>query len=133
MDTELGPLFTEVPEGSDDIIDAVARIEMERQERAREVGNAAACAAALRDLRTLHASEKEALRVGGPSSEHSANLAALAVEIRRVEKMSGSTSRMSLPEGDKRASSAGSQPGAHRAPVRQNGRQNVRRKGGRQR
>jgi hypothetical protein len=137
MDTELGPLFTEVPQGTDDIIDAVARIEMERQERAREVGNAAACAAALRDLRTLHANEKEALRSGGPSDEHSSNLAALAAEIRRVEKMSGSTSRMSLPEGDKRASSPGAQPGAHRAPVRQNGRQNgrqnARRKGGRQR
>ncbi|HWI13283.1 MAG TPA: hypothetical protein VNT02_03485 [Burkholderiales bacterium] len=132
MDMELGPLFADVPQGSDDIIDAVARIEMERQERAREVGNAAACATALRDLRTLHASEKEALRGGGPSSEHSANLAALAAEIRRVEKMSG-TNRMSLPEGDKRASSAGSQPGAQRPPVRNNGRQNVRRKGGRQR
>jgi hypothetical protein len=130
MDTELGPRFTEIPQGSDEIIDAVARIEMERQERAREVGNAAACAAALRDLRTLHASEKEALRAGGPSDEHSTNVAAVAAEIRRVEKLSGGASRSPAPDGERRPS--GEQPaGAQRAPIKRNGRPNARRKGGR--
>jgi hypothetical protein len=131
MDMELGPLFTEVPQGSDDIIDAVARIEMERQERAREVGNAAACAAALRDLRTLHTNEKEALRAGGPSDEHSSNLAALAAEIRRVEKLSGGASRSSAPDGERRPSGGESPAGAQRAPMKRNGRPNARRKGGR--
>lgn len=129
MDTELGPLFAEVPQGSDEIIDAVARIGMEREERAREAGHPTACAAALRDLRALHASEKEALRAGGPASEHAANIAVLAVEIRKVEKMSGGAGRVARPEGETRASAEESQPGAHRAPARQNGR----RKGGRQR
>jgi hypothetical protein len=121
--------MTVAPEGSDDVIDAVARVEMERQERAREVGNAAACASALRELRALHATEKDALRLGGPSAEHSANLAALAVEIRRVEKLGGGASRLSLPEGEKRAPSNGSRHGAPRSPVRQNGRHNLRHKG----
>jgi hypothetical protein len=128
----MGPLTTEVPQGSDDIIDAVAHIEMERQERAREAGNAAACAAALRGLRTLHAAEKEALRTGGPSALHSANLAALAAEIGRVEKLSGGAARLSLPEGEKREPRTGSRPSGQRAPVRNSGRRNQRRSGGRQ-
>jgi hypothetical protein len=129
-ESERGPMM-EAPRGTDDLIDAVARIEMERQERAREVGNAAACTAALRELRALHTSEKEALRLGGPSDEHSANLAALAVEISRVEKLSGGSSRLSLPTDQKREQRTGSRPGAQRVPVRNNGRQNVRRGGGR--
>lgn len=131
-DPEMGPLFDTTPEGSDELIDAVARIEMERQERAREVGNAAACAGALRELRALHASKKDALRLGGPSEEHSTNLAALAAEIGRVEKLSGGANRLSVPDGQKRDSRTRSRPGAPRAPVRNNGRQNGRRNGGRQ-
>ena len=127
IESEMGPRI-ESPEGTEELIDTVAIIELERQDRAREAGNAAACAAALHRLRELYAGEKEALR-GGPSAEHSANLAALAVEIGRVEKLSGNTTRLALPDVQKRDPRTGSRPGAPRAPVRNNGRQTGRRSG----
>jgi len=130
IESEMGPRIESTPEGTEELIDIVAAIEMERQERAREAGNAAACAAALRKLRELHAGEKEALR-GGPSAEHSANLAALAVEISRVEKLSGNTNRLAVPDVQRREQRTGSRPGAPRAPIRNKGRQTARRSGSR--
>lgn len=128
IESEMGPRIESVPEGTEELIDIVAMIEMERQERAREAGNAAACAAALRRLRELHAREKEALR-SGPSAEHSANLAALAAEISRVEKLSGNTNRPASSDAQKHEQR--SRPGAPRASNRNNGRQTARRSGSR--
>ena len=130
MKPELTPPM-EAPRGTEELIDAIASIEMERQERAREAGNATACAAALRTLRALYASEKEALQSGDPSAEHSANLAALAVEIGRVEKLGGTTNRPSRPDAQKRGQRTGARQGAPRASNEGHGRRTMRRTGGR--
>lgn len=116
----MGPL--ESPRGTEELTDIIASIEMERQESAREVGNAAACAAALRKLRTLHTGEKEALQSHGPSAEHSANLAALTVEIARVEKLTGTAHRLSLPDNPQREKRDGGPRDARRRPIRLRGR-----------
>ena len=131
MESEMGPPSIEQPEGTEELIDVVAAIEMERQERAREVGNATACAAALRSLRTLHAREKEALQQSGPSADHSANLAALAAEISRVEKLGGNSNRAAPPDVQKREPRSGSRPGSPRGQARNNNRQTARRSGSR--
>jgi len=128
-ESEMGPM--ESPRGSEELTDVIAAIEMERQERAREVGNATACAAALRKLQALHASEKEALQLNGPSAEHSANLDALTVEIGRVQKLGGSTNRLSLPDNPKREQRNGARRGVPRAPIRNHGRRTMGRSGGR--
>ncbi|HSQ05785.1 MAG TPA: hypothetical protein VLN59_17225 [Burkholderiales bacterium] len=129
MESEMGPM--ESPRGSEELTDVIASIEMERQERAREVGNAAACVAALHKLQALHVSEKEALQLNGPSAEHSANLAALAVEIGRVQKMGGGSNRLSLPDAPRREQGKGARRGAPRAPIRNHGRRTMGRSGGR--
>lgn len=78
---------------AEELIDELAAIELERQEKAREAGNAVACSAALRSLEKLQTTEKEALRTQGPSDVHSANLARLTTEIARVQKLGGTTNR----------------------------------------
>jgi hypothetical protein len=129
MESEMGPM--ESPEGSEELTDVIASVEMERQERAREVGNATACAAALRKLQALQMSEKEALRLNGPSDEHSANLAALTVEIGRVQRLGGGPNRLSLPYTPRREQRKGARPGAPRPPIRNHGRGTTGRNGGR--
>jgi hypothetical protein len=83
---------------TEELTDALASIELERQERAREAGNATACAEALRRLQALQANEKQALQSQGPSDIHSANLATLTTEIARVQKLAGTTNR--APRGN---------------------------------
>ena len=91
---------------ADEVIDAIAEIELERQEKAREAGNAPACAEALRKLQKLQTHEKDALREHGPSDVHSANLARLTAEIARVQKLGGATNRSSQPNRDNRGGQA---------------------------
>jgi hypothetical protein len=123
MESAMGPMAS--PTGTEELTDLIASIEMERQARAQEVGNAVACAAALRKLQALQASEKEALALHGPSADHSSNLAALTVEIGRVQKLGGATNRLSLPDNPRREQGNGSRRGAPRAPIRNHGRRTM--------
>lgn len=100
---------------TEELTDAIAVIEMERQERAREEGNATACAEALRRLQVLQMQEKDALKEQGPSDIHSANLATLTAEIAKVQRLGGATNRSS--QGGKPRHEGRGDGG--RAPVRE--------------
>jgi hypothetical protein len=58
---------------TDEVIDAIADIEMQRRETEKEAGLAASCSAALRRLHELLDHEKEALQLRGPDAGHSGN------------------------------------------------------------
>ena len=117
--------------GREELAGLIASVEMERQAAAREAGNAAACLTALRKLQDLQVREKTALSTKGPSELHSANLAALASEVSRVQRLAGTTNRLTVPNkpgGDERS---GARRGALRPPLRTRGRTTGRSGGGR--
>ncbi len=115
---------------TDDVIDAIAHIEMHRQESVKEAGLATACNEALRKLHELLDQEQEALQRLGPGTRHPANMEAVRIEIGRVKKLLGTTSQSSV--------SRAAQPGKHpvlmrsrsRSPARNKGRRTMGRRGG---
>ena len=115
----------------EELAELIANVELERQAAARETGNAAACLTALRKLQDLQVREKTALSTGGPSAAHSANLAALAVEVSRVQRLAGTTNRLSLPNKSGSDERTGARRGAPRPPLRARGRTTGRSGGGR--
>jgi hypothetical protein len=78
---------------SDDVIDLIAYIELHRQEMGKESDLAAACNEALRKLHELLEREREALQSHGTGTRHSANIETVMLEIARVKKLAGDTSR----------------------------------------
>jgi bacterioferritin-associated ferredoxin len=70
---------------TDEVTDAIAYIEMHRQEIAREAGVPAACAQALRQLQELLEQERQALQPGNDGLP--ANVDAVTNEINRVKSM----------------------------------------------
>ena len=99
----MGP--TETASASDEVIDAIADIEMKRQETEKEAGFAMSCSSALHRLNELLEHETEALRLRGPDSGHQENVQAVTIEIGRVKE---------LAAVDEPASQA--RPGSTRAP-----------------
>ena len=78
---------------TDDVIDLIASAEMHRQRIEKDSGLAAACNEALRKLHELLDREREALQARGLDTLHSANIEAVAIEIKRVKKLLGNTRR----------------------------------------
>ena len=79
---------------SDEVIDEIALIAMLRHEAERHGGGLGASGSeALRKLHELRDREQKALQEGEHKAVHQANLDALAVEIRKVQQMSGSGNR----------------------------------------
>ena len=74
---------------TDDVTDAIAHIEMHRQEMEKEASVAAACNEALRKLHELL--NRERLQSHGPGAGRVANIEALTVEIERVKRLAGAT------------------------------------------
>jgi bacterioferritin-associated ferredoxin len=74
---------------SDEVMDAIAQIELHRQEMEKEAGVAAACNEALRKLHELLEREREALQLDGPGARNAAHIEALAAEIERVKSRAG--------------------------------------------
>jgi len=70
---------------TDEVTDAIAYIEMHRQEMAREAGVPAACAQALRQLQELLEQERQALQSGNGGGP--ANVDAVTNEINRVKSL----------------------------------------------
>ena len=95
----------------EELVDEIASIEMERQAKARESGNAVACHWALGKLEALQAREKKALQSHGPSAAHSANLARLTAEITKVRQLTGTNARTSRRHANTGELSAGPGPG----------------------
>lgn len=71
---------------SDEVTDAIAHIEMQRQTRVPEVGLAAACQSAMSSLLALHEQEVTAGREGTAGPDHEANMAAIAAAIERLRE-----------------------------------------------
>ena len=87
---------------SDEVIDEIALIAMLRHEAEKHGGGLGASAGeALRKLHELRDREQKAMQVAEQKAVHQANLDALAVEIRKVQHLSGSANRN--PGGDRNA------------------------------
>ncbi len=127
--SELRPLGT--TPATDEVIEAIADIEMQRQAMEKEGGLAASCSSALRRLHELLDHEKEALQLHGPDAGHPENVETVAIEIERVKGMSADTSQ--------RPAARSAYPGqrnvawrnAPRSPARNKGRRTMGRAGGR--
>jgi bacterioferritin-associated ferredoxin len=74
-------------DASDEVTDAIAYIEMQRQEKAKESGLAAACGESLRKLQELLAQERAAPAAPGNDAQAVANVEAVAFEIQRIQRM----------------------------------------------
>jgi hypothetical protein len=86
-------------DATDEVVDIIAYIEMQRQEIEKTAGRAASSRAALRKLHELLDQEKATLHVRGPGAESSPNVEAVLAEIGRVKKLAAATGRISPPEG----------------------------------
>ena len=74
---------------ADDITDAIAHIEMHRQDSVKMAGLAPACNEALRKLHEMLHHEQEAVQRHGPGTRHPANVGALTAAIDKVKKLTG--------------------------------------------
>jgi hypothetical protein len=74
---------------TDEVIDTIAEIEMQRQATEKEGGFGAASSGALRRLHELLDREQAALQLHGPNAGHPANIAAVTVALEGVTKMTG--------------------------------------------
>ena len=105
----------------DEVTDAIAHIEMQRQETEKESGLAAACSEALRKLHELLDREQAAPQPHGPGTGHLANIEAVMMEIKRVKKLAGITNQGAI---SKRL-----RPGQHQVTLRSGARNPTRNKG----
>jgi bacterioferritin-associated ferredoxin len=116
---------------TDEVIDAIAEIESQRQAMQKEAGLAASCSSALRRLHELLDREKDALQLRGPDAGHPENVEAVAIEIERVKGMTGVTSAGPAPRGAYPGQQKVAWRNAHRNPGRNKGRRTMGRAGGR--
>lgn len=87
-----GARFLETILATDEVVDAIAEIELQRQAMGQEGGAAAAASGALRRLHVLLDGAREALQLHGESAAHLANIDAVTIEIERVKKLAPTTS-----------------------------------------
>ena len=114
---------------SDEVTDAIAHIEMHRQEMEKEAGLATACNEALRKLHDLLKEEQEALQRNGPGTLHALNVEVVSNEIRKVKKMMGNSGQSPVsraPQADKRRVPQRNGP---RTPDKKKGRRTMGRRG----
>ncbi len=117
---------------TDEVTDAIAHIEMHRQETQKEAGLAAACSEALRKLNELLQGEQAAAQPQGPGGGHLANIEAVMIEIKRVKKLADVGSQGAIlrhtHSGQRQAAP---RPGGPRNPARNKGRRTMGRRGDR--
>jgi len=116
---------------TDEVIDAIADVEMQRQAMEKDAGLAASRSSALRRLHELLDREKEALQLRGPDAGHPENVEAVAIEIERVKGMTGITSPGPASRGAYPGQPRAAWRSAHRSPARNKGRRTMGRAGGR--
>jgi len=127
---------TQVPP-TDEVIDAIADIEMTRREMEKEAGLAASCSSALRKLHEILDREKAALQLHGAGAGHAANVDAVTIEVERVKRLAvatrapGPAHRNADPAGRRQESRQKSWQDARRNPARNKGRRTMGRAGGR--
>lgn len=116
---------------TDQVMDAIAHIELHRQEMAKEAGVAAACNEALRKLHELLNLEREALQSHGPGGGHAANIEAVAAEIERVKSLAGEVGKGAMPRHERAQRQKPVRPGQPHNRPRTKGRRTMGRRGGR--
>ena len=121
---------------TDEVIDAIADIEMQRRETERKAGFAMSCSSALHRLHELLDHEREALRLRGPDSGHAENIDAVTLEVGRVKALAAVKGQNRFPGrarlGQRQApGSRQSWSNAPRNPPRNKGRRTMGRAGGR--
>jgi hypothetical protein len=87
---------TDVP-ATDEVIDAIADIEMKRRETEKTAGFAMSCSSALHRLNELLDHETEALRLRGSDAGHPQNVEAVRMEIGRVKGLAGVAGKKPYP------------------------------------
>ena len=121
---------------TDEVIDAIADIEMQRRETEKAAGFAMSCSSALHRLNELLHHETEALRLRGPDAANAENVEAVRREIGRVKALAVSSGKNRFPgagrarQGQVTGQNASWQ-GAPRNPPRNKGRRTMGRAGGR--
>ena len=133
MNTALpGAHPSETGPASDEVIDAIAEIEMQRRETEKQAGFAMSCSSTLHRLNELLDHEAEALRLRGPGSEHQANVRAVTIEIGRIKGLSGNkTPQSGSPPGNPRQEQRQGWQNTSRSPARNKGRRTMGGSGGR--
>ena len=74
---------------SDEVTDAIAHIEMHRQEAVKDSGLAHACSEALRKLHELLEETRSQAQAALPQGAHSPDVEAVTAEIRKVKSLAG--------------------------------------------
>ena len=119
---------TETP-ATDEVIDAIAEIEMQRRETQIKAGFATSCSTALQRLSELLDHESTLLR--GPDAGHPGNVEALQLEIGRVKALAAPRAQESIPRYVRTEERQVLWRNASRSPVRNKGRRTMGRAGGR--
>jgi len=121
-----------VVRASDEVTDAIALIEMQRQYMEKESGLATACNEALRKLHQLLDQETAATPAASPGGGHSVNVEAVMMEIKRVKKMAGVASQnIILKHARSGRQKQAPRPNGPRNPARDKGRRTMGRRGDR--
>ena len=89
----MGIIPTTAAPASDEVIDAIADIEMKRRETEKQAGVTASRSSALHRLQELLDRETEALRLRGPERRDAANVDAVTTAMERVKKLAVVTNR----------------------------------------
>jgi bacterioferritin-associated ferredoxin len=116
---------------TDEVMDAIAHIEMHRQEMEKAASVAAACNEALRKLHELLNREREALQSHGPGAGHAANIEALTAEIERVKRLAGEAGGVAMLKHERPRRQKPVRPGQRHNPPRTKGRRTMGRSSGR--
>ena len=127
----MGILPTTEVTATDGVIDAIAEIEMQRQETAKRAGFATSSGAALHSLNELLHHESKALALHGPDTGHAGNVEALTLEIVRVKALTAPSAQESIPRYVRTEERPVSWNNAPRNPPRNKGRRTMGRSGGR--
>ncbi len=116
---------------TDEVVGAIADIEVQRRETESEAGFAMSCSSALHRLHELLDHEKEALRLRGPAAGHPENVEAVTHEIGRVKGLHAAPGRGPDPKDSYPAPRQATWHDASRGPVKSRGRRTMGRAGGR--
>ena len=114
---------------SDEVIDAIADIEMKRQETEKTAGFAMSRSSALLRLNELLEHQTEALRLRGPDSGHHESVQAVAIEIGRVKGLAAPKGQNSFLKYTRIEQQQASWRNAPRNPARNRGRRTMGRAG----
>ena len=126
----MGILPTIEAPATDEVIDAIAEIEMQRRQMENKAGFATSCTTALQRLSELLDDESKAL-LRGADAGHPGNVDALTREIGRVKALAAPRAQESIPRYVRVEERQVSWRNAAQSPVRNKGRRTMGRGGGR--